>query len=276
MGRKAVIWVSILGVAPFTMLLPYANLQWTGILSFIIGFTLASAFSAIVLLGQELMPGRVGMVSGLFFGFAFGVGGVGAAILGVVADHAGVQTVYRICAFLPLLGLVAAFLPARAPRAGLDVAGAAQERSGTGDAQFGERDQQRLHIDRLAQETAVRQRLMDRAQHRVQVAAQQHGGHPEGVPGARRVQRVYSRRGPGEAKVGNQDIPRLHRLDQRLGLGGACGAASLETLKPEKHLGCRLTEALSSTSRIRPRWTGGAGDGTGGAPAACPGERSSC
>lgn len=111
-GRKRVIWISILGVAPFTLALPYANLEWTGILSFVIGFTLASAFAAIVTLGQELMPGRVGMVSGLFFGFAFGVGGIGAAVLGIVADHAGVETVYRICAFLPLLGVVAAFLPA--------------------------------------------------------------------------------------------------------------------------------------------------------------------
>ena len=114
-GRKRVIWVSILGVAPFTLMLPYVNLQWTGILSFVIGFTLASAFSAIVTFGQELMPGRVGMVSGLFFGFAFGVGGIGAAVLGVVADHAGVEAVYRICAFLPLLGLAAAFLPGRRP-----------------------------------------------------------------------------------------------------------------------------------------------------------------
>jgi FSR family fosmidomycin resistance protein-like MFS transporter len=113
-GRKQVIWISILGVAPFTLALPYANLEWTGILSFVIGFTLASAFSAIVTLGQELMPGRVGMVSGLFFGFAFGVGGIGAAVLGVVADHAGVDAVYRICAFLPLLGIVAAFLPSSA------------------------------------------------------------------------------------------------------------------------------------------------------------------
>ena len=114
-GRKRVIWASILGVAPFTLMLPYVNLQWTGILSFVIGFTLASAFSAIVTFGQELMPGRVGMVSGLFFGFAFGVGGIGAAVLGVVADHAGVEAVYRICAFLPLLGLAAAFLPGRRP-----------------------------------------------------------------------------------------------------------------------------------------------------------------
>ena len=116
-GRKQVIWISILGVTPFTLALPYANLEWTGVLSFIIGFTLASAFSAIVTLGQELMPGRVGMVSGLFFGFAFGVGGIGAAVLGVVADRAGVESVYRICACLPLLGVVAAFLPAAPPQA---------------------------------------------------------------------------------------------------------------------------------------------------------------
>jgi FSR family fosmidomycin resistance protein-like MFS transporter len=110
-GRKQVIWASILGVAPFTLALPFADLTWTGILSFVIGLVLASAFSAIVLYGQELMPGRVGMVSGLFFGFAFGVGGIGAAVLGVVADHYGVESVFRICAFLPLLGVVAAFLP---------------------------------------------------------------------------------------------------------------------------------------------------------------------
>ncbi|MFI4889332.1 MAG: MFS transporter [Steroidobacterales bacterium] len=110
-GRKRVIWASILGVAPFTLLLPYADLTWTGILSFVIGLVLASAFSAIVLYGQELMPGRVGMVSGLFFGFAFGVGGIGAAVLGVIADYYGIVFAYRVCAFLPLLGMVAAFLP---------------------------------------------------------------------------------------------------------------------------------------------------------------------
>jgi FSR family fosmidomycin resistance protein-like MFS transporter len=110
-GRKRVIWVSILGVAPFTLMLPFVDLQWTGILSFIIGLILASAFSAIVVFAQELMPGKVGAVSGLFFGFAFGIGGIGAAVLGGLADQHGIEFVYRICAYLPLLGMVAAFLP---------------------------------------------------------------------------------------------------------------------------------------------------------------------
>jgi FSR family fosmidomycin resistance protein-like MFS transporter len=110
-GRKRVIWFSILGVAPFSMLLPYVDLLWTGILSFIIGLILASAFSAILVFAQELMPGRVGAVSGLFFGFAFGMGGIGAAVLGSLADLHGIEFVYRMCAFLPLLGTVAAFLP---------------------------------------------------------------------------------------------------------------------------------------------------------------------
>jgi MFS transporter, FSR family, fosmidomycin resistance protein len=110
-GRKRVIWVSILGVAPFTLMLPFVDLRWTGILSFIIGLVLSSAFSAIVVFAQELMPGKVGAVSGLFFGFAFGIGGIGAAVLGGLADQHGVEFVYRICAYLPLLGMVAAFLP---------------------------------------------------------------------------------------------------------------------------------------------------------------------
>jgi MFS transporter, FSR family, fosmidomycin resistance protein len=110
-GRKRVIWFSILGVAPFTMALPYADLAWTGILSFIIGLILASAFSAILVYAQELMPGKIGAVSGLFFGFAFGMGGIGAAVLGGVADRYGVEFVYRLCAFLPLLGTIAIFLP---------------------------------------------------------------------------------------------------------------------------------------------------------------------
>jgi MFS transporter, FSR family, fosmidomycin resistance protein len=110
-GRKRVIWVSILGVAPFTLLLPFVGLPWTGILSFIIGLILSSAFSAIVVFAQELMPGKVGAVSGLFFGFAFGIGGIGAAVLGGLADQHGIEFVYRICAYLPLLGMVAAFLP---------------------------------------------------------------------------------------------------------------------------------------------------------------------
>jgi FSR family fosmidomycin resistance protein-like MFS transporter len=110
-GSKRVIWVSILGIAPFTLMLPYVDLMWVGILTFIIGLILSSAFSAIVVFAQELMPGNVGAVSGLFFGFAFGIGGIGAAVLGGLADSHGVEFVYRICAYLPLLGLVAAFLP---------------------------------------------------------------------------------------------------------------------------------------------------------------------
>ncbi|MGB3254440.1 MFS transporter, partial [Buttiauxella gaviniae] len=110
-GRKYVIWGSILGVAPFTLFLPYVSLYWTGILTVIIGFILASAFSAILVYAQELMPGRIGMVSGLFFGFAFGMGGLGAAILGLVADHTSIELVYKICAFLPLLGILTIFLP---------------------------------------------------------------------------------------------------------------------------------------------------------------------
>ena len=110
-GRKRVIWASILGVAPFTLLLPHVGLWWTGALSVIIGFVLASAFSAILVYAQELMPGRIGMVSGLFFGFAFGMGGLGAAVLGLVADHTGIERVYQICAYLPLLGIFTAFLP---------------------------------------------------------------------------------------------------------------------------------------------------------------------
>jgi MFS transporter, FSR family, fosmidomycin resistance protein len=110
-GRKRVIWVSILGVAPFTLLLPFVDLAWTGVLSFVIGLILSSAFSAIVVFAQELMPGKVGAVSGLFFGFAFGIGGIGAAVLGGLADQRGIEFVYRVCAYLPLLGMVAAFLP---------------------------------------------------------------------------------------------------------------------------------------------------------------------
>ncbi len=110
-GRKRVIWMSILGVAPFTMVLPYANLAWTGPLTFVIGLILASAFPAILVFGQELFPGRVGLVSGMFFGLAFGMAGIGAAVLGRLADAHGIDYVYRICAFLPLLGLLAAFLP---------------------------------------------------------------------------------------------------------------------------------------------------------------------
>ena len=110
-GRKYVIWWSILGVLPFTLLLPYANLFWTGILSVIIGVVIASAFSAILVFAQELVPGRVGMISGLFFGFAFGMGGIGAAVLGKIADMTSIVTVYHLCAYLPALGLLTGFLP---------------------------------------------------------------------------------------------------------------------------------------------------------------------
>lgn len=110
-GRKYVIWGSILGVAPFTLLLPWVSLFWTGVLVMIIGFILASAFSAILMYAQELLPGRIGVVSGLFFGFAFGMGGLGAAVLGIVADHTSIELVYKICAYLPLIGIITIFLP---------------------------------------------------------------------------------------------------------------------------------------------------------------------
>lgn len=110
-GRKYVIWVSILGVAPFTLLLPYANLFWTGVLTVVIGVVLASAFSAILVYAQELIPGKVGMVAGLFFGFAFGLGGIGAAVLGQLADATSIAYVYKVCSFLPLLGVLTVFLP---------------------------------------------------------------------------------------------------------------------------------------------------------------------
>jgi FSR family fosmidomycin resistance protein-like MFS transporter len=110
-GRKYVIWASILGILPFTLLLPYSNLFWTGVLTVPIGLILASAFPAIVVYAQELMPGRTGTVAGLFFGFAFGMGGVGAAVLGKLADQIGLDAVYQICAFLPMIGLLAALLP---------------------------------------------------------------------------------------------------------------------------------------------------------------------
>jgi len=115
-GRKAVIWFSILGIAPFTLALPYVDLGWTGVLCFLIGLIIASAFSAILVFAQELLPGRTGAVSGLFFGLAFGLGGIGAGALGVAADRFGIDAVYRACAFLPLLGISAAFLPRLEPR----------------------------------------------------------------------------------------------------------------------------------------------------------------
>lgn len=110
-GRKAVIWASILGMAPFALAMPYANLLWCTVLSTISGFVLASAFSAIVVYAQELIPNRPGMIAGIFFGFAFGMGGIGSAVLGEVADHTGVTFVFRVCSYLPLLGLFTAFLP---------------------------------------------------------------------------------------------------------------------------------------------------------------------
>lgn len=110
-GRKRVIWASILGVAPFTLLLPHVDLYWTGVLSVVIGAILASAFPAILVYAQELLPGKVGAVSGLFFGLAFGLGGIGAALLGRLADATSIATVYQVCAFLPLIGLLTVFLP---------------------------------------------------------------------------------------------------------------------------------------------------------------------
>jgi FSR family fosmidomycin resistance protein-like MFS transporter len=110
-GRKYVIWVSILGALPFTLLLPYANLFWTEVLTIVIGLVLASAFSAIVVFAQELVPGRVGTVSGVFFGFAFGAGALGAAMLGQLADATSIDTVFTICSFLPAIGLLTWFLP---------------------------------------------------------------------------------------------------------------------------------------------------------------------
>jgi len=110
-GRKYVIWGSILGVLPFTLAMPYANLFWTGALSVVIGLILASAFSAIVVYAQELVPGKVGMVSGMFFGFAFGIGGLGAAVLGQLADKTSIEFVYHVCSFLPAIGILTAFLP---------------------------------------------------------------------------------------------------------------------------------------------------------------------
>ncbi|WP_256378617.1 MFS transporter [Nordella sp. HKS 07] len=110
-GRKYVIWFSILGTVPFTLALPYANLEWTLVLAIIIGLILSSAFSAIVVFAQELVPGRTGMIAGLFFGLAFGMGGLGAAILGEIADMTSINYVFKICSFLPLIGLVTWFLP---------------------------------------------------------------------------------------------------------------------------------------------------------------------
>ncbi|HEX8605221.1 MAG TPA: MFS transporter [Pseudoduganella sp.] len=110
-GRKRVIWVSILGAAPFTLALPYMDLTWTAVLSVVIGLVMSSAFSAIVVFAQELVPGKVGMIAGIFFGLMFGVSGIGAAAMGHIADVAGIEQVYRIASFLPLLGILAALLP---------------------------------------------------------------------------------------------------------------------------------------------------------------------
>jgi FSR family fosmidomycin resistance protein-like MFS transporter len=106
-----VIWISILGVAPFTLLMPYMNLFWTCVLSVCIGLILSSAFSAILVYAQELLPGKVGMIAGLFFGLAFGIAGIASAVWGNLADVAGIEYVYHICSFLPLIGLITVFLP---------------------------------------------------------------------------------------------------------------------------------------------------------------------
>lgn len=110
-GRKTVIWISILGAAPFTLLLPHVGLVWTIVLSVVIGLILSSAFPAILVYAQELMPGRVGMIAGLFFGLAFGLGGLGSAVLGNLADHTSISFVFEVCAYLPLIGLLTGFLP---------------------------------------------------------------------------------------------------------------------------------------------------------------------
>ena len=112
-GRKPVMWFSILGALPFALLLPYANLFWTGVLAVLIAMIMASAFSAILVYAQELLPGRVGLAAGMFYGFSFGLGGLGAAALGKLADLTSITTVYRVCPFLLLLGLLTAFLPRR-------------------------------------------------------------------------------------------------------------------------------------------------------------------
>ncbi len=110
-GRKLIIWVSILGAAPFTLLLPHMNLPVTIILSVLIGLIISSAFSAILVYATELIPGKVGMVAGLFFGFAFGMGGIGSAVLGSLADKTSIEHVFSICAYLPLIGIITGFLP---------------------------------------------------------------------------------------------------------------------------------------------------------------------
>jgi FSR family fosmidomycin resistance protein-like MFS transporter len=128
-GRKYVIWFSVLGALPFSLLLPYMNLFWTGVMSVFIGFTLSSAFPAIVVYAQELVPGKIGTISGLFFGFAFGLSGLGAAALGWIADRTSIEFVYAICSYLPILGLLAALLPDlnTAPKTSPLVAATAEE-----------------------------------------------------------------------------------------------------------------------------------------------------
>jgi FSR family fosmidomycin resistance protein-like MFS transporter len=110
-GRKRVIWISILGVAPFTLLLPHLTLGWTAAVSVMVGLLLSSAFPAILVYAQELMPGKVGMIAGLFFGLAFGMGGLGSAVLGHLADLTSIKFVFFVCSFLPLIGLLTGFLP---------------------------------------------------------------------------------------------------------------------------------------------------------------------
>ena len=110
-GRKYVIWASILGTAPFSMMMPHVGLAWTVVLSFCVGLMLSSAFPAILLYAQELLPNKLGLISGLFFGLAFGIAGIASAVLGGMADKYGIEAVYNVCAFMPLLGLVACFLP---------------------------------------------------------------------------------------------------------------------------------------------------------------------
>lgn len=110
-GRKYIIWVSILGAAPFTMMLPYLDLTWTVVFAVIIGVIISSAFSAILVYATDLVPGKVGMIAGLFFGFAFGMGGIGSAVLGSLADKTSIEYVFRICAYLPLIGIITGFLP---------------------------------------------------------------------------------------------------------------------------------------------------------------------
>jgi FSR family fosmidomycin resistance protein-like MFS transporter len=110
-GRKLIIWISILGAAPFTLLMPHAGLTLTIILAVVIGVIISSAFSAILVYATELIPGKVGMIAGLFFGFAFGVAGIGSAVLGNLADHTSIEHIFELCAFLPLMGVITIFLP---------------------------------------------------------------------------------------------------------------------------------------------------------------------